>query len=236
VKNILIASVILATTCSVMEKALGANLLIDDFNAAPQTIRIDDGSQTKISGFLPNNIIGGEREISLQINSNELEGLSSLKVSTLAGALTFSNDTGNQSQGSILWNGVGSTGLNANLSQQIGFQMRLISVDLDAELEFVIADNNNNVANYKKNRLTGLQAGSIGFNFAQFNNINNVNLTQINSIRLNLTGPEDVDAAIDFIEAPELPPRQTQQTPEPIMNLALLSFISMGWKARKSWQ
>jgi hypothetical protein len=221
-KKILFSSVLLSSFALGAEQSQAVDITIDNFDEGGQTI-VESGVGSYTNSIVGNgsNIVGGERDLKLDILSNQFGFGASAKVLAPApGILAWNNDGGVTSTLNVVWDGVGNpgNGLNLNLSNQTGLLIDLVSVDQTANIEFSLLDINGNSSVLSK---SGLTVGTKLFAFPDFTG--NASLSQVKSITLKVSGPQAVDVAFNSVRAPESERGET--IPEPA-NVAALGVVA----------
>ncbi len=187
-----------------------ADIIIDQFNsiAAPNPwplIGTAVGSQNVVETGL-SNVIGGVRNTTLQTNLIGQPGLDLVQLTIDPNA--FSNqgvlDLATTSQAnahlSLLYDG-GSGNLNANFANEFAIMMTFFAADpgeLGTILVTVTIDDGSQNASSSQ---TVEHFGPVGFLFSEFLGIRNVNLSSINSVRIDFQsfGFGGVDYRLDQI-------------------------------------
>jgi hypothetical protein len=195
--------------------------IIDSFDEAQAGIAIAGGSGSSVLAGL-SEVIGGERELSLTVNSNTGSQLASLNVSD--GLLNFNNGTGVDSTAMVTWDGIASGGLGGedvtNGGLSFAIVVNVVAADLGGMIRLDIEDTGAGSAFVTQ--AIGPGAGAFVLPFASFAG---VNFGALDLVKLTITGPDALDVSIDFIE--------TSQVPEPsTMLLSGLALLALGGLSR----
>jgi hypothetical protein len=229
-KQLLIPSLAVGALALVAGQAQAASIIVDTFDAAPQSLTLNAAGSVSSTG-LDASIIGGQRDLTLDVASSAFGLNASTQVLApnppLPGFLGLSNDIGVTSSVTSTWDNFGV----ANFSGQTGFLINLVSVDLNANIEFSITDSSNNVASLTKSNLT---PGAQLFDFSSF--VGGASISSLKSISLKISGPEAVDAVVDFIEAPMAPDPQVVPEPASVIGLGTLAGLALLKRKREANQ
>lgn len=187
--------------------------VIDSFDAAsPQTTNLDflpappTRNASSVGIGASSDIIGGERELSLEVTANPGLQASVNVLPILGGVLNVNNGAGVVSVSSVLWDGIGSGSLSVDLTRgglDDLFALDLISVDQSASVTFTVEDLDGDLASLTR---TGLLAGIELYNFADFSNLSATDFTNVKSIEMIVTGPDGVDLNLDLFGAGSVVP------------------------------
>lgn len=224
-KKILFPVTLVSTLALSTIPANAANLILDTFSVPePPEDRssqyidlVDAGSMfsTTATNLPIEEVLGGNRTISLRVIENPEDGFANFRVNARTGRLIWSNDSGVDSSAQVDWQ------LDrANLVQQKGFALNIVDIDLNTTLTFTIGEGNKISSLTRSN----LRPGTVNFDFAQFTSIQYINLRRVDQISLRLEGPASVDATIDLIGIPAAP----VPVPEPTSVLGLLAIAGLG--------
>lgn len=182
-------------------------LLIDDFNTDQGFSVTSDGINRASSGgeiYEPTSI-GGHRYLELG-STSEAEILA--YVDSGAGTFYLSCPFGAAESDSIdltfIWDGTNSVGLGSQDLTEGGVQNALIIsgfTDLDGDVVFTLADGSSNTAAVT-NALTGGFSGQLAYRFSDFIG---VDMTDIESIKLEVFGFGPIDFQADFLASSWVP-------------------------------
>ena len=212
-------------------------ILLDDFEVE------QDVGNLGLPGFIPessqvgpdSSILGGFRDMQATGNADSfLEN----RLQVVNGALGFSNNADTEGTGIVVWDGdddptvVDTEGLggiditNNNGWELDGIWVEILSADLPGlELGFTIWDVDGNSSNISRLFNSPILLGEgleEYFLFEDF--VGNADLTNVGAIQLEISGPEEIDAAIDLIQIGR--PHDSQDVPEPLTSLWALAGIS----------
>lgn len=191
---------LLASACLALAAALTPNthasvVLVDDFQIANVNLTAD--STTPIQSLINEpsaSAIGGFRDTTV----TWMSGPFSLEAQTGMGIMAFSSDTLSTGNFDLFYDGNGSglggvdlTGGGMNTFLFVDF----VSADADANLTITLEDTTTASASISKS--TSMGASTTGFLLTDFA----VDLTSIDSIRVNIDGDSDGDYGIDRIYA-----------------------------------
>ena len=135
-------SLVAAAIAGVMSMSANANpLLIDDFSFAQATLTVDSGSpfasSSVIDPALTPSIIGGERDLAIELSAGGNDGeTATVRVTGGAnGALVFSSDDSVSAQVSVQWDGADNSSalgfnLGVDLSDFSGLELTTLGSDL----------------------------------------------------------------------------------------------------------
>lgn len=197
--------------------------LIDGFDdPTPQFVNLDFlpappiRSGTSVGGSV--NVIGFERELFLDVTQNP--GLQS-SVSVLpiqGGILNVNNGAGVISQTRVLWDGVGTGSLAADLTA--GGRDNLLGIDLSsvdqfAQIAFNVVDTFGGTSTLTQSNVS---SGQLLFPFADF--AGSADLSSVRSLELSITGPEGLDLNLDSVFT-------GGAVPEPAVALSLAALMMM---------
>ena len=197
-----------------------ASIVIDNFDTGVTNISLSAGSGSDTANGNPHDIIGGDRDAELTVISST--GLTaSVNANPPAGVFAWSNAAQVQSSAMLTWDDGGSLG-GIDLTEggaSDAILMQLLSIDLNATLEFIVKDG---VGGSSSRELTGLAPGELKFGFDSF--VGAADFTDVASIQLLFTGPAEVDATIDLIATSSV-----NNVPEPTILAALgIGLAGMG--------
>jgi hypothetical protein len=202
---------------------------IDDFAAGGQSVDRDfesvtssDPPLTDASVVTDGSIMGGERELFLQVFENPgLQAGAQVLPSVLSGILNVNSGTGVRLSTSVTWDGSTANPLNVDLTDS-GLNdllvLDIVGVDQFADAEFVVSDTSNNSSTMIQ---TGLGAGPQIFAFSDFSGT--ADFSQVGSIDLRLSGPEGLDLSVGSVK--------TARVPVPTVSICLVSiacFVMVG--------
>lgn len=204
--------------------------VIDNFDDAPQRTNLDffvappTISASTVALGSNANIIGGERELSLEVTANPGLQASVNVLPIIGGVLNVNNGAGVVSVAEVVWDGVGTGSLMADLTRggiDDLFAFELINVDQIAAVSFTVTDLDGDIATLTR---SGLGAGTQLLEFNDFSNFSATDFSSVKSIRMAISGPEGVDLNMDFFGAGRVVPSPTSAT-------AMASLIAVGWVA-----
>jgi hypothetical protein len=218
------AALTLCFTFSSMAHAAG--FTIDDFTSpdAGQTISVSGvgvGGPNTVTGLA--GVVGGSRTLEVNVATSDHTLNSTLTVTpTAPGTLSFSNDSGQNATGTVLWDndGAGLGGLDITNGGTLPYlQTKIIDSDLDVGFQVDITETaaaGGSTATWFANLGPGVTY--VNQALASFTNAGDVDFTQVDSILLTLTGPDAQDSTLDLLEVTNTP------VPEP----ATLAFLALG--------
>jgi hypothetical protein len=216
------AILILMLVCA----SANASIVIDNFDTGVTNISIASGTSSQTANGNPGDIIGGDRDVELEVLSST--GLTaSVNANPPAGVFAWSNAAQVQSTATLTWDDAGGLGgidlTDGGASDAI--LIELITIDLNAALNFSATDTNGGSSSRV---LTGLAPGELTFGFDSF--VGTADFTSVDSISLTLTGPTEVDAVIDLVAT-----STTVNVPEPSTIAALgIGLAGIGFARKRS--
>ncbi len=164
------------------------------------------------------NIIGGERELQFtRIFANARTRSGNVTIDPSLGTLSVDNGTGFNSSTTVLWNGIGNAGLNADLSNRDFFELGVLAIDLDVTLALTVMDNDSMATVSRNNIATGVAT-------LPFSEFTGIDFSQVKSIQLVITGPVAFDTEIDILDAVA---ERSVGTPEPSTSTSLLALLGV---------
>lgn len=211
---------------------LGANsaqaslLIIDDFltaNPDPTTLVLINNpfdtvnfptSRSNTATGSVSSILGGEREVLFEMNPastpfssgiltiapNDFGGFSGDK-----GTLLVNNNTGFISQTTLTWDGIGSSGLNANFLEQDLFRIGVEGVVETASFTLTVEDGDSSSAV----TVNGIAASDVGKVDFRFENFTGIDFSQVKSLKLEISGTSDFDLEVGSLSAETVPEPST---------------------------
>jgi hypothetical protein len=211
-----------------------ADLVIDNFDSGPQSIAIQSGSSSDVASGLPtSDVLGGERDVQLTVNSNPGNLFTAIEIIPTLGVFTLSNDAFVSSTAVLRYFGPG-TELTppVNLTSFGGqFSFDIISVDLTLSLSLQIFSAGGAT---QAVTLSNLSAGVLNIGFDEFDS---VDLTQVTGIQITLIAPDNADFVADSFGVTEV----AAIAPEPssfalgLAGIALLGFRKTARAVRKKF-
>ncbi|MBX9585349.1 MAG: PEP-CTERM sorting domain-containing protein [Gemmataceae bacterium] len=217
-------AVALATALAAPASA-GITLVIDDYTAGPLTLtQTGVGVMSATQGGLPPaNVLGGERETTLNVTASDFGLSTSLDILTGPGIQSVSNDAGNSSIVTQTYDGAGSAGLGGiDLTANGGsfFLFGVISSDLGVTITINVEDTLGNTSTMSQ-AIPG--PGLLAFDFGSF--LGSADFTSADSIQVVFNAPRDADYVVDFFGVAGVP--------EPAsVGLALTGLAAFGGLAR----
>lgn len=229
-KRYLVASVVAGTLAFSVGEAQAATITIDSFDDGFQNFSATSGTVFDSATGSTSDIVGGERDIRLEIIENRFGRSLSAEVDALPpppepGILAISNDTGVKSETTITWDGINENGLNLDVTGggiNKFFRFDLLTVDLSAVLTLSL----DNTATLTKSIPETTDPTSVIFNFNDFNNASAIDFTNVQSIALTVTGPANFDLTADSFVA---------TVPEPLTILGSGLALGFGGLLKKEY-
>ncbi|TWU41275.1 hypothetical protein Q31b_27140 [Novipirellula aureliae] len=205
--------------------------VIDSFDdPTPQINSLDyltaSPTRTTYSARTDPSILGLEREMFFEVTQNPGLQASVNVLPILGGVLNVNNGAGVKSTSRVLWDGIGTSSLNTDLTNggvDNLLAASLISVDQTAELTFRLVDTSSRTATLTRSNLS---SGTELFEFADFTQTSGFDFRSIRSVELAVTGPEGVDLNLDFYGTAHV-------VPEPTALSGLLSLFVWGVAAKR---
>lgn len=179
------------------------------------------------------NILGGERNLTFtRTFANAATRTGSVTIDPDAvgifsddpGTLSISNGTNFNSRTTLLYNGIGNAGLNADLSNQDFFALVVEDIDLNVRLSLTVVDNNGTTSTLSETS-TSTTPGIVDFLFEEFVGID---FSSVRSVALVLDGPNAFDAEINGFNAQPIPESST------VLGTFLVTALGLGGLARRS--
>lgn len=197
-----------------------AAVLIDSFDTPQGPFVVNSGTPNGGNEVAGGGIIGGAREV--WINHAGGPGNSDLNIT--GGIFFISNDFGTSSTVNIIWDGVGSTGLGGEdltAGGAMGIAVEVLLSDLGGTLDLTLTDT------FAATQSSQIVLPAVGtpttFTFL-FGAFAGVDLTSVDKIQLDISGPGALDVGLDFLET---------SVPEPgTMALIGLGFVALGVRRR----
>ncbi|MEQ9670373.1 PEP-CTERM sorting domain-containing protein [Coleofasciculus sp. G2-EDA-02] len=229
-KRHLVASVVAGTLAFSVGEAQAATITIDSFDDGLQSVSATSGTVFDSVTGSTSEIVGGERDVQLEIIDNQFGRLLNAEVDALPpppepGILTISNDTGVKSKTIITWDGVGGSGLNLDVTgggMNKFFRFDILTVDLSAVLTLSV----NNTATLTKTVSETTDPTSVIFKFSEFDNASAMTFTDVQSISLMISGPANFDLTADSLVA---------TVPEPLTILGSGLALGFGGLLKKEY-
>jgi hypothetical protein len=230
IKHTLVTALTLAILAAGASGAKAAQITLDTFDVAGPSIDKSGTSAVGTGTFsgtqVGTGILGGERKIDFTVISRPSSNRSAL--AEVSGG-QFVLDTGpSVLTGTLLtWDGIGTSGLNTNLTQDglDAFRLAIVSIDQVANLTFTVRDNLGNTSSLTRSNLV---AGPAIFNFANFTG--NANFSNAFSVTLNITAPQAIDLTLDILEVTDETPNTV---PEPLTLLGSAAAVGFGALLRR---
>jgi len=224
--RLLIPSLALGTLVLGVGQAQAAQVTIDNFNTADQTVEVlTDGMDMDTA--TGSGVIGQERKIKLNVTSTDIDDPVLGAIATVSdGFATISNDSGVNSMTTFTWDGIGTSGLNADLTgggMNQFFSLDVDTVDLEAMLTLDVTDSDGDMASLMN---TQQSAGNIKFNFNDFSNFAATDFTSVESVSLTVNGPENTDFVADSL---------VTSVPEPLTILGSGLALGFGGLFKKEY-
>lgn len=198
-----------------------AAILIDSFDTDQGPLTVNTGTVSISDTVAGAGILGGERDLMITYDGGPFDSVARVA----GGFLSISNDIGNSSTTMVTWDGVGAAGLGGvDLTGMgaFGIAVEVILSDLGGTLDLTLTDT---VAGSDTAQIIlPAVAAPTTFNFL-FAGFAGVDLTSIDSIKLQITGPGALDVGIDFIET---------AVPEPT-SMILLGTALLGLGIRRRY-
>ncbi len=184
-------------------------IIIDSFNTEAVQINVfgteSEGSEQGSGSFSEDDVIGGIRTFTHELSSNDfsLPTSSELVIGSVVEVTGLSNGSGVNSELTLLYD-QGGLGLGGGLGEDFtlgdtldAFAFDLIALDLPVDFTVSIQDLTGNTAIGSLSGLTSSDLGLQIIEFSEFANFENVDFTQVNSIEVNLVGPDAFDIIFD---------------------------------------
>jgi hypothetical protein len=196
---------------------------IDDFltPTGGQAIAVSGVGSTSntLTGLV--GVLGGSRTLGLNVTGSAY-GLNSRETLTpdSPGTLSFSNDSGQNAAGTVLWdgNGAGLGGVDITQGYSLSyFQAKILFSDLNLGFRVDITETaaeGGSTAYWSANLGPGVSY--VNQPLSGFTNAGAVDFTKVDKIVLTLTGPTAQDGTLDLLEI--------TNTPEP----ATLALLALG--------
>ncbi len=217
-KVCLVAAAAAFSVCSV-GVASAATMTIDDFtdaqNVAAMALSPSFPSSSEVLGA---GILGGARDLSVTTSAT---GPLQTQGSVAAGTLGFSNTVGVSGSLTATWDGTGTPGSGLGYDFTGGGLFSSVVVDLlssDTGLSMSLIVDGDTVT---KVFATGV--ASVSTQMFDFSEFASADFSNVNSLSLFLTGPEDLDASISLVG---LYGADTTAVPLPAAGLPLLAGIA----------
>lgn len=207
-------------------------VVIDSFTGNLEIEANDGNGNAALAQLTTAQAIGGFRKL-MVMNSGGESGLNSDSM-LVPNQLSFSNDDGVVGVGMAIWDGpatggsVDIDGLGGENLMPLGEDRINVGVtrsDLDVTLRLNIWDMEGDTDFVETTLGATNTLALVSFEFADFTN---VDFDNIGALKLTLSGPEAVDARIDFIVTTPVP----AALPMALTGIAALGFI--GWRRRKA--
>jgi hypothetical protein len=229
--------------------AQAATLTLDNFETVspedPMTLNLNGNRnqtafKTNTSIGATTSILGGEREVKFERTFNATTATrsrtGSLTIDSLAegattgdlGTLTISNGSGFSSKSTLVYDGIGKAGLNANLSPFERFDLQVENIDLAAAFNLTISDLQNNRQTVSRTNLSA--PGILSFQFAEFATIN---FSNVKSVVLEIVTPNDVDVELNSISV-EATEKVVTPEPSTLLGMALVAGVGTLLAKKKS--
>tara|TARA_R110000868_G_scaffold150567_2_gene373901 strand:+ start:13935 stop:14624 length:690 start_codon:yes stop_codon:yes gene_type:complete len=196
-------------------------ITIDDFSVTQ--ILTDPGVSSGTAVGVSSSIIGLEREATIVRNTGA-DAASLSFNSGATGTMSIANGTGGTSMSTVIWDGIGASGLGGvdltDSGAQDAFDLRVIANDFAAQVTITVADTFANVSSLTLASPGGIPGpASIPFLFEYGSFIGTANFLDINSITLSVNANLNAtDVELDFFGT------TTTLVPEP----ASLAIIGLG--------
>ncbi|MBX9585350.1 MAG: PEP-CTERM sorting domain-containing protein [Gemmataceae bacterium] len=219
-------AVALATAVAAPASA-AITITVDDYTAGPLAL-VQTGAGTTGAtqgGLPPANVLGTERESTLNVTASDFGLSTAINILTGPGVQAISDDAGNASTLTQLYDGPGSAGLGGvDLTAGGGafFEFDVISSDLGVTITITVEDTLGNTSSLT---LPTAGPGLLDFDFASF--VGTADFTSVNAIQVVFDSPRDADTVLDFfgVGAP---------VPEPAsVGLLLSGVVAAGGFARR---
>ncbi|MEQ9553052.1 MAG: PEP-CTERM sorting domain-containing protein [Coleofasciculus sp. G3-WIS-01] len=228
-KRHLVATVVAGALAFGVGEAQAATITIDSFEDGEQDVSAIRGTVLDSVTGSTNEIVGGERDVQLTILNNRFNNRLNAEVEVLppppSGILAISNDAGVTSDTLITWDGVDENGLNLDVTgggMNKFFRLDILSVDLGAELTLSL----DGTATLTKSLSQTFDPISVIFKFSEFENAGAVDFSNVQSISLDITGPENFDLIADSFVA---------TVPEPLTILGSGLALGFGGLLKKEY-
>lgn len=204
--------------------------LIDDFSTAQPEMVVGSG-QTDFNTASGAGILGGHRDITISVPSGADDPVSEPRafVRVSGGLLRIANDPNTVSTITVAWDGEGyggaASGLGSagNLSGIIAVIVQVTFADLQSSVEFELKDTSNNVATAF--RVIDAGQGNYFLPFSSFTG-DPVDLSNLFSVVMRVTGQDAFDINIDLIEGSPIPEPST-------MLLSAAALLALGFFRRR---
>jgi hypothetical protein len=169
-------------------------------------------------------IRGGERDVNFTILQHSIANRSAI-AQVVNGDFLLDLGPGVKSTATLTWDGVGTSGLNTDLTQGDvdRFALGIDLIDQFANLTFTVTDNQNRVSTLTRN---GLQAGLEAFKFNDF--IGSADFKAVRSVNLFIDTPTAADLQLEFFKATSVP--------EPFTIIGSVAALGFGASFRRKFK
>lgn len=200
-KTILLATAAMALPLA----ASAATVVIDDFNT--QQVVADNPVEPNFpsaSEQADANVLGGYRELVVETFRSGGPFATALETDTGGdGLLSFSNQSLQQGEGTVTYDGEGSSGLGgldlAMGAPDAGFRFTLADADAMLTVATTVTDTSGGSSMLERTFARELIGSTLNFAFADFDG--DADFASVDSIAFTFSGPQDLDASIGRIEA-----------------------------------
>ena len=203
-------------------------ITLDTFDTGSFTINQSLGTTTGTfnNTETSSEILGGERNVNFTITQHTIPERSAI-AQVSGGNFILDLGPGVKTTASMTWDGIDTSGLNTDLTTGglDAFKLGINLIDLEADLTFVVTDNQNRISTLTK---TGLKEGNQFFQFQNF--IGNADFKDVYSVKLLVDTPMSADLQLDFLESTK------SSVPEPFTMLGSIAALGFGTAFRRKYQ